>query len=97
MIQHSVIFNLKHIPDSPEELVFFEAAQKLATIPGVEQFNCLRQVSPKNRFTFGLSMIFANQAFYDHYNQHPLHQTFIEQYWKKEVSEFMEIDFQPMP
>ncbi|MDB5243731.1 MAG: stress responsive alpha-beta barrel protein [Spirosoma sp.] len=96
MIQHSVIFNLNYTPDSPQGYAFFDAAKKLAEIPGVEQFSCLRQTNPKNRFAFGLSMVFASQALYDQYNQHPLHQTFIEQHWIKEVSEFMEIDFQPM-
>jgi Stress responsive A/B Barrel Domain len=94
MIQHSVLFNLNHTPHSPEEQGFFDAARKLATIPGVEQFSCLRQISPKNQFTFGLSMVFASQELYDHYNQHPLHRAFIDQYWLKEVSEFMEIDFE---
>jgi len=95
MIQHSVIFSLKHHPGSPEERAFFDAARELATIPGVEQFSCLRQISPKNQFAFGLSMVFASQALYDQYNQHPLHQAFIEQHWLQAVSEFMEIDFTP--
>lgn len=96
MIQHSVIFNLNHAPGSTQEKAFFDAASELATIPGVEQFSCLRQISPKNPFAFGLSMVFANQALYEQYNQHPLHQAFIDQYWTQDVSEFMEIDFQHM-
>jgi quinol monooxygenase YgiN len=96
MIQHSVIFTLKHAPGSIQEQAFFEAVRKLATIPGVGQFSCLRQISPKNQFAFGLSMVFASQDEYDQYNQHPLHQAFVEQYWINEVTEFMEIDFQPL-
>ncbi|UFH51940.1 Dabb family protein [Spirosoma sp. KNUC1025] len=96
MIQHSVIFNLKHTPGSTQEQAFFDAARQLATIPGVEQFVCLRQVSPKNPFSFGLSMVFVNQAVYDQYNQHPLHQAFIEQHWLTEVIDFMEIDYLPL-
>ena len=96
MIQHSVIFNLIHTLDSPQQHDFFKAARQLATIPGVEQFVCLRQVNPKNKFVYGLSMVFANEAVYEQYNQHPLHQAFIEQHWVKEVTEFMEIDFLPM-
>jgi hypothetical protein len=40
-------------------------------------------------------MVFASQALYNQYNQHPVHQAFIEQHWLQAVSEFMEIDFTP--
>jgi hypothetical protein len=38
------MFSLKHTPKSREERAFFDAARELATIPGVGQFSCLRQV-----------------------------------------------------
>jgi hypothetical protein len=47
MIRHSVIFKLKYPKNSPEELDFLNAAKKLANIPGVENFECLRQTSKK--------------------------------------------------
>jgi hypothetical protein len=50
-------------------------------------------VSPKNAYTFGFSMEFANQADYDTYNDHPLHVAFVRDRWKVEVSDFMEIDY----
>ncbi len=37
-IRHSVIFKLKHPKGSAEERDFFNAAKKLAAIPGVEKF-----------------------------------------------------------
>jgi N-acetylmuramic acid 6-phosphate (MurNAc-6-P) etherase len=37
------------------------AGQQLATIPGVEKFERLRQVGAKNAFTFGFSMEFADR------------------------------------
>ena len=61
-IQHTVIFKLKYAKGSDEEQDFFNAAKKLANIPGVEKFECLKQISRKNKFEYGLSMEFANQG-----------------------------------
>ena len=94
MIRHTVAFRLKHAPGSEAEREFLDIAQRiLAPIPGVEEFECLRQVSPKNNFTFGLSMEFADQAAYDGYNNHPDHVRFIEDRWIPEVDEFLELDY----
>ena len=93
-IRHSVIFKLKHPKGSAEERDFFNAAKKLAAIPGVEKFECLKQVSEKNKFEFGISMEFANQQLYDQYSNHPEHTAFVQQQWLKEVEDFMEIDFE---
>jgi len=93
-IRHSVIFKLKHAKGSAEERDFFNAAKKLGAIPGVEKFECLKQVSRENKFEFGISMEFANQQLYDQYNNHPEHTAFVQQRWMKEVVDFMEIDFE---
>ena len=96
-IRHSVIFSLKHPQGSEGEKLFFTAANKLSSIPGVENFECLRQVSKKNKFTYGISMEFAKWGFYEKYNNHPDHVAFIEEYWMRDVDEFLEIDFQMDP
>ena len=57
-IRHTVVFRLRRPEGSPEEAAFLEAAGALAEIPGVEAFEALREVSPKNDFRFGLSMEF---------------------------------------
>jgi heme-degrading monooxygenase HmoA len=93
-IRHSVIFKLKHPKGSSEERDFFNAAKKLAAIPGVEKFECLKQVSKKNKFEFGISMEFASQQLYHQYSNHPEHTAFVQQRWMKEVEDFMEIDFE---
>ena len=48
MIRHTVVFTLKHAAGSAEEGAFLRDARVLAAIPGVEKFEQLRQVSPKN-------------------------------------------------
>lgn len=53
MIQHSVVFTLKHEKGSAEESDFLRVARTLADIPGVKNFKCLRQISPKNHYSFG--------------------------------------------
>jgi hypothetical protein len=93
MIRHTVVFNLKHAKGSAEEKKFLADALVLTKIPGVETFEQLRQVSPKNTFSFGFSMEFNDQAAYDAYNVHPLHVAFVRDRWVPEVSDFMEIDY----
>lgn len=95
MIRHTVVFRLKHAPGSEAERDFLQAACELASIPGVKTFECLRQTSTKNPFTFGLSMEFDDAAAYAFYNDHPEHTAFVQQRWMPEVAEFMEIDYVP--
>ena len=94
MIRHSVIFKFKTSIDFVAMENFFIAAKKLATIAGVQNFESLRQVSKKNKFEYGLSMEFANEDLYQHYNNHPVHVKFIQEYWLNYVEDFMEIDCQ---
>jgi len=96
MIRHSVVFKLKPLKDSALLNIFFESAGKLASIPGVQNFECLKQTSKKNDFEFGISMEFANQQLYDEYIIHPLHVQFIQEYWLKYVDRFLEIDYEPI-
>lgn len=96
MIRHTVAFRLKHAAGSEAEREFLQAACALAKIDGVEKFECLRQASVKNPFTFGLSMEFADAAAYAHYNDHPEHVAFVQGRWIPEVAEFMEIDYEPV-
>jgi Stress responsive A/B Barrel Domain len=97
MIRHTVVFRLKHVPGSKEETAFLDDAKAiLAAIPGVETFEQLREVSPKNDYAFGFSMEFADQAAYDGYNGHPEHVAFVRDRWMKEVEDFLEIDYAPL-
>ena len=93
MIKHTVFFRLKHASNSDEEKLFFKKANDLANISGVKNFSCLRQISNKNHFTFGLYMEFDDQSRYDYYNDHPDHVDFVENVWLNEVNDFMEIDY----
>ena len=96
MIRHTVAFKLKYPKNSPEEQEFLRAAKKLAAIPGVERFECMKQTSKKNNFDFGISMEFANEKLYDGYSNHPDHTEFIQRYWLKYVEDFLEIDYEPL-
>jgi len=92
-IRHTVVFNLKHAKGSAAEVAFLKDAEVLARIPGVEKFEKLRQVSPKNDYHFGFSMEFADQDAYSNYNDHPTHVAFVRDRWVQEVAKFMEIDY----
>jgi heme-degrading monooxygenase HmoA len=93
MIRHTAVFRLKHAAGSSAERDFLAANRTLKNIPGVEAFEMLRQVSPKNDFTFGISMEFADDAAYQGYNNHPVHVAFVRDRWVPEVAAFMEIDY----
>ncbi len=93
MIRHTVVFTLKHAQGSAEEKKFLEDALVLAKIPTVRNFERLKQVSRKCAFKFGFSMEFDDQAGYDTYDQHPDHVAFVRDRWKKEVTDFQEIDY----
>lgn len=93
MIRHTVVFSLKHVDGSAEEAEFLRDAKVLAAIPGVEKFEQLKQVSPKNDYDFGFSMEFRNQADYSGYNDHPDHVAFVRDRWVPEVAKFLEIDY----
>ena len=96
MIRHTVVFKLKHAPGSEEEHAFLQAAKGLAKIPVVRNFESLRQTSKKNSYQFGLSMEFGNTQDYEIYNKHPDHVAFVQSRWLQEVSDFMEIDYEPL-
>jgi hypothetical protein len=92
-IRHTVAFTLVHPPGSERESNFLEAAEGLATIPDVEAFELLAEVSPKNDYRFGISIEFADRTAYDRYNEHPDHVRFVHDRWLSEVSEFLEVDY----
>ena len=73
-IRHTVSFSLVHGPGSEQERDFLAARAKLGDIPGVEAYELLREVSPKNDFRFGCSMEFAGPDAYQTYNDHPDHE-----------------------
>ncbi len=96
MIRHTVAFKLIHPKNSPEEKAFLGAIVKLSAIQGVTNLELLKQTSRKNKFDYGLSMEFATAKEYEDYNRHPDHVRFVETYWKTEVSDFLDLDYEPL-
>ncbi|RDB05827.1 Dabb family protein [Runella aurantiaca] len=94
MIRHSVIFKLKDAINADQKQAFFDAVDKLAFIQDVQKFEVLKQISPKNKFEYGISMEFETQEQYDFYSNHPEHVMFVQNYWLKNVDDFLEIDYQ---
>jgi hypothetical protein len=91
-VRHGVVFTLKHAEGSPEEADFLRANAALAAIPGVEAFEIMREVSPKNDYAFSLVMEFADRAAYDAYSAHPDHVAFVQTRWIPEVAAFLGLD-----
>jgi hypothetical protein len=92
-IRHTVAFTLAHPEGSAEERDFLAAAERLAAVPGVEAFELLAEVSPKNGYRFGISMEFDDRAAYEGYNEHPDHVRFVQERWLAEVTAFLELDY----
>ncbi|RAP74469.1 Dabb family protein [Paenibacillus montanisoli] len=93
-IQHMVIFDLKHGQGSAAAEQFLNDGERLLTsIPVVKEFSAFKQVSAKNDYDYGFSMVFDSQEDYDTYNAHPVHVDFVENRWIPEVARFLEIDF----
>lgn len=93
-IQHMVIFNLPYEEGSTEALKFLEDGKRILTaIPVVRNFQAFIQVSEKNEYQYGFSMVFASKEDYNTYNEHPDHVAFVQDRWLKEVTDFLEIDF----
>ncbi len=94
-IQHGVIFSLKHEPDSAAAKQFLEDGRRILTgIPVVQHFQVFDQVSNKNDYQYGFTMVFDSMEDYQAYNDHPDHVAFVEARWMKEVTQFLEIDFE---
>jgi hypothetical protein len=91
-IRHSVVFTLAHEAGSAAEDDFLRAVAALASIPGVEAFELMREVSPKNSYDHSLTMEFADRAAYEAYNEHPEHASFVANRWDAEVTDFLEVD-----
>lgn len=95
MIRHTVTFRLKHAAGSQAEVSFLQAARGLGEIPGVRNFERMRQIGTKNEYDFGFSMIFDSMEAYEAYSAHPDHVAFVQTRWIPEVSDFLEIDYVP--
>jgi hypothetical protein len=91
-VRHSVVFTPTHAEGSAEEADLLAAMRRLAAIPGVEAFELMREVSPKNDYRYGLTMEFVDDSAYQAYNEHPEHVEFVDRRWDSEVAEFLEID-----
>ena len=63
-IRHSVVFTPTHAEGSDEEADLLAAIGRLAAIPGVEAFELMREVSPKNEYRYGLTMEFVDASAY---------------------------------
>ena len=97
-IQHGVIFSLKHEKGSAAANRFLKDSRKILTgIPVVQDFQVFSQVSPKNEYDYGFTMVFDSMDDYQTYNDHPDHVSFVEERWMKEVEKFLEIDFEVYP
>ena len=93
-IIHTVAFTLRHNSDSDSVSIFLNDARRLlSSIPTVQNFEVRKETSKKNNYEYGFSMRFTDMDAYESYNNHPIHVDFVENRWKKEVEDFLELDY----
>ena len=91
--RHMVIFDFHAGTDSEKISLFLSDAERiLSEIPGINDFQVCRQVSPKNDFPYCFLMDFDTIEIFKAYEQHPNHSGFVNDRWIPEVSRFLEID-----
>src|SRR5690606_13504305 len=97
MITHVVFFWLNET-NQDQQAKLLEGAASLATIPGVIGFRSGIPI-PSDRpvvdssYSVGISMSFQDQEAADAYQDHPVHEAFIEQYVKPMVAKVVVYDF----
>ncbi len=92
MLHHSVFLTFKSTTSESEIAYFIEESRKLAQIPGVQNLQVLEEFNATNPFTHGLGMDFEDQAAYDFYSNHPIHNRFVQEVWIPRVEKWQEID-----
>jgi hypothetical protein len=83
-----------HEKNSKEEKLFFEKSRSvLENTPYAKEFKVFFEVSKKNNYDYGFSMVFDSEEDYDRYSfEYQPHQEYVNEVWKKEVTDFFEID-----
>jgi hypothetical protein len=94
-ITHMVVFNLKSEEEggAGPDAFFAKAEELLWPIPHATNITRSRQTNAMCPYEYGFSFDFDSQSDYDAYNTYPDHLKFVEEWWKTQVSGFMEIDF----
>ncbi len=93
MLHHSVFLTFKPTTSEEEKAYFIAESRKLAQIPGVMNLKVLEEFNVTNPYTHGLGMDFEDQAAYDFYSNHPIHNRFVQEVWIPRVEKWQEIDF----
>ncbi|MEY3646074.1 MAG: hypothetical protein RL127_782 [Bacteroidota bacterium] len=93
MLHHSVFLKFKSETSEAEQAYFIAEARKLDQIPGVMNLKVLSEFNATNPYTHGLGMDFEDQAAYDLYSNHPIHNRFVQEVWIPRVEIWQEIDY----
>lgn len=93
MLHHSVFLKFKLETSKEEQAYFIAESRKLAQIPGVMNLKVLEEFNSTNPFTHGLGMDFVDQAAYDLYSNHPIHNQYVQEVWIPRVEKWQEIDY----
>jgi hypothetical protein len=94
-IRHMVVFNLKYGKDDPRSKAFIDEARRVfGNLPVPKNVMQCYQTNPMCAFDYGFSFDFMDPEDYRRYNNHPDHVKFVEERWKTEVANFMEVDFE---
>jgi len=98
MITHVVVFWTDKPHGENRDAVLRGARELLPKVPGVLNFQCgtpvpSRRGAVDDSFAVAIAMQFETQEAADAYQAHPLHQEFVDKYFKPNVTRFVVYDF----
>jgi fructose-bisphosphate aldolase class II len=93
-VEHVIIYNVEHVPDTQVEAMMARGREMLATIPGVRRVVTGWAVADKPRYRFCWLIEFTHRAVIDSYREHPLHKQFADNLFRPIAVDRVSVDFE---
>ncbi len=85
-ITRLVFFNLEHEAGTPEADAFFEKTLVLKEVPSVAGFKILKVEGNMAEYDYVIRLVFKDEEGVEAYVQHPIHNNYLQDVWKDNVT-----------
>jgi fructose-bisphosphate aldolase class II len=92
-VEHVVVYNVEHVPDTQVESMMARGREVLGSIPGVRRVITGWAASDSARYRFCWLIEFTHRAVIDSYREHPLHRQFAENVFRPIAADRLSLDF----
>jgi fructose-bisphosphate aldolase class II len=93
-VEHVIVYNVEHVPDTQVEAMMARGREVLAAIPGVRRVVTGWAVADAPRYRFCWLIEFAHRAVIDSYREHPLHRQFADKLFRPIAGDRVSVDFE---